>query len=308
MITSISQELIDETIVELKRIYKNITMNEGKSQRYLGMLFDFESDHVKVSMNDIIDGIILDYKVEGIATTPAAHNLFTVDENSPKLDTKQKEIFHTITAKLLYLAKRGRPDILTAVAYLTTRVQIPTEKDFLKLERCLKYLNGSRDIAMRLSGIDDVHASIDASHGVHHDCKGHTGTEITIGKGIVFGRSAKQKLVAKSSAESELIGLSDSLPQVIWTRNWLISQGYKPKPATVYQDNMSTMALIKKGKSTSMNTRHVNIRYFFAKDRVDSKEIEIKYLNTENMISDIFTKPLQGKRFVELRNKMMNII
>ena len=68
---------------------------------------------------------------------------------------------------------------------------------------------------------------------------------------------------------------------------------------------MSTMALIKKGYSTSNNTRHINIRYFFIKDRVDSQEFIIEYLPTEDMIADFFTKPLQGEMFKKLRDKIL---
>lgn len=147
---------------------------------------------------------------------------------------------------------------------------------------------------------------IDASHAVHNDCKSHTGSAISIGSGTVFSSSSKQKLNSKSSFESEIIGLTDKLPQVIWTRNWLIEQGYKVQPATIFQDNKSTITSIKNGSAKNSNTRHINIRYYFATDKVQSKEIAIEYLKTDEMVADILTKPLQGKQFMELRKKLMN--
>jgi len=50
-----------------------------------------------------------------------------------KVDKNRKTLFHHITAKLLFLAKRARPDILTTVAFLTTRVKDPDEDDWNKL-------------------------------------------------------------------------------------------------------------------------------------------------------------------------------
>ena len=61
------------------------------------------------------------------------------------------------------------------------------------------------------------------------------------------------------------------------------------------------MALVKKGYSTASNNRHINIRYFVIKDRVDNEELKIEYLPTEEMIADFFTKPLQGALFRKLR-------
>lgn len=311
LITCVSQNVLEKTISDLKKIYQEIKFNFGDSHVYLGMNFIFSEDQVELNMIRMIEEIVEKYLPNGgISSSPASNNLFDIDESSPLLDTETKNVFHTITAKLLYLSKRARPDILTAIAYLTTRVLSPNVSDNHKLFKVIKYLNGSKNIVMKLSfdtGIF-IQASIDASHGVHHDFKGHTGCTISIGGGTVFASSSKQKLNSKSSFEAELIGLSDRLPQVIWTRYWLQSQGYKVNPAKVYQDNMSTIAVIKKGKSTSMNSRHVNIRYFFAKDRADNKEIEIEYKKTDEMVADILTKPLQGKKFLELRKTLMNLI
>ncbi len=85
-----------------------------------------------------------------------------------------------------------------------------------------------------------------------------------------------------------------------------MSQGYNMKAATLYQDNMSTMALVEKGRSTAEKTRHINIRYFFVKDRVEAGEIEIKYCPTEHMLADILTKPLQGQAFRDMRDILLN--
>ena len=129
---------------------------------------------------------------------------------------------------------------------------------------------------------------------------------ITLGAGAIFVKSSKQKLNAKSSTEAELIGLSDALGQVIWTRHFLQAQGYDMGPATVFQDNMSTIHMVRNGAPTSERSRHVNIKFFFAKDRVDSGEIKVEYCPTEDMLADLFTKPLQGEQFRKLRALLLN--
>jgi len=156
-------------------------------------------------------------------------------------------------------------------------VKCATERDYIKLERALKYLNATVELGLTLQ-VSDVLAVlgyIDASYEVHLDGKSHTGTAISLGKGVVYAKSAKQKIVTKSSAEAEMMGLSDSSSQVIWSRDFLIGQGYKVDAATIYQDNMSAIALVKKGHSTSERSRHKNVRYFFVKDRVNQGDIKI---------------------------------
>ncbi len=192
--------------------------------------------------------------------------------------------------------------------FLSTRTKSATEDDYSKLDRVLRYLNGTAGMGMVLETDKDicVYTFADAAYGVHADGKSHSGLNITLGRGAVFVRSAKQKIVSKSSTEAELIGLSDSLSQTIWTRDFLTGQGYSIGPATVYQDNMSAIALAAKGKSTSDRTRHIHIRYFFVKDRVDAGEIAVEYKPTKLMLADLLTKPLQGDLFRAMRKELLN--
>jgi hypothetical protein len=249
-------------------------------------------------------------EIMGVCPTPGQSNLFTVNDVSsdPLLTQPIQEYFHSITAKLLYLSKRSRPDILTEVSFLTKRVTKPQKQDLRKLERTIQYLRFTKDLGLVLE-IDDptqVYAYVDASYGVHSDMKSHTGSVISLGKGIIYGKSSTQKLNTKSSTESELVGLSDSANQIIWVRNFMSEQGYKMKPAIIYQDNKSTIQLINNGRSNSEKTRHVNIRYFFLTDRIKTKEIEIEYKSTKEMLADVLTKPLQGEQFRTLRNLLLN--
>ena len=60
--------------------------------------------------------------------------------------------------------------------------------------------------------------------------------------------------------------------------------------------------------SCTGDSRHRDIRYFFSKDRVDKKEISIKYCPTTKMLADFFTKPLQGNSFRFFRDILMGYI
>ena len=61
-------------------------------------------------------------------------------------------------------------------------------------------------------------------------------------------------------------------------------------------------------KSSSKRTRHMNVRYFFITDRVKKGDLEIKYCPTDEMIADFLTKPLQGNKFINFRQAILNDI
>ena len=143
-----------------------------------------------------------------------------------------------------------------------------------------------------------VRLYVDASYGVHTDGRSHTGSCVVIGDvGSVHCRLTKQQIVTKSSTEAELVGLSDSANEAIHIQDFLSLQCYKLGPIVVYQDNLSCMALLERGRSGAERKRHISIRYFWVKERVGNSEMLIKHKGTKEMYANVLTKPLQGAQF-----------
>jgi hypothetical protein len=289
-----------------------LTVSRGKVHVYLGMTIDFSTDgKVRFSMINYLEEILdeLPPEMDGDSTTPAASFLFDVDEDCEKLEAEASEFFHHNTAKLLFICKRARPDIQTAVAFLCTRVKGPDTDDYKKLTRVMKYLRAtiSMPLTLEADGSNIIKWWVDASYGVHPDMRSHTGGVLTLGKGAIYATSTRQKIGTKSSTEAELVGVSDVISQVIWTRYFLEAQGYSVSDSIVYQDNQSAMLMEKNGRfSSGKRTRHINIRYFFVTDRIANNELTIEYCPTKEMIADFFTKPLQGTPFRMFRDWIMN--
>jgi len=148
---------------------------------------------------------------------------------------------------------------------------------------------------------------IDSAYGVHTSSgKSHTGSAIVIGDAaVVQFRSSKQKIVTKASTESELVALSDEAGQGIHTANFIRSQGYDIGPLVVWQDNLSTMALIQRGQPGA-RSRHINIRHFWLKEKVDDKDCVVRHLTTKKMFANALTKPVQGTQFLLERAGLTN--
>ncbi len=71
--------------------------------------------------------------------------------------------------------------------------------------------------------------------------------------------------------------------------------------------HISTQLLIKNGKMLSgKKTKHIKVKFFTIKDRVDDGEIKVIDCPTEVMWVDIMTKPLQGTVFCVMRAELMN--
>ena len=128
---------------------------------------------------------------------------------------------------------------------------------------------------------------------------------MSLGKGAIYSSSQKQKINTRSSTETELVAADDMLPQVLWVKYFLEDQEVIANHI-LYQDNTSAQRLETNGKmSSGKRTKHMDVRYFFIKDRVDAGDFKIAHCPTKEMRGDYFTKPLQGKLFKYFRALIM---
>ena len=74
----------------------------------------------------------------------------------------------------------------------------------------------------------------------------------------------------------------------------------------LHEDNTSTISMMVKGASTTARTRHIRVRYFFIKERIDSQEVRVQHTPTDDMVADLLTKPIKGARFMRLRDLLLN--
>jgi hypothetical protein len=119
-----------------------------------------------------------------------------------------------------FLSKRARPDIQTAVAYLTTRVRDPGEQDWFKLCKVLGFLKETKDdvLTLSLSNEKEIIWHVDAAFAVHPDMKSHTGATMSLGEGTIQSFSIKQKINTRSSTEAEIVALDDVISKIVWTK------------------------------------------------------------------------------------------
>ena len=234
-ISHVDGNIVEDIVKALDNKYGKetpITVHRGPIQEYLGMTIDYTAKgKVSFSMPQYIEDLLgqcPESIMKGTSSTPAANHLFQTNENAEQLGATDAVLYHHLVAKLLYLGKQTRPDLLTAISFLCTRIQSPDVDDFKKLGRCLRCLRDSKHLSLTLE-VDDMTVIqwwVDASFATHPNCRSHTGATLSFGRGSVYSMSSKQKLNTRSSTEVELVGINDVLSMILWTRLFLEAQGY----------------------------------------------------------------------------------
>ena len=311
IITSKNFNYIKEFEDVLRNKFKEITINHNKVQDYLGMQLDFtKSGEVNITMPNYIDNLITEYNINKFKKYPSDLNLFNITDEIVLSQEKQEHL-HSGVAKLLYLSTRTRPDISLPVNFLCTRVNKFTAQDEKKFISILEYINSTRNIGIILKNNlnNDMNVQIyaDASYGSCQDTRcSQTGLCIMVNGSPILWKSSRQKIVTKSSTEAELVAAADSVSYGFQIKNLLKELGYENITINIFQDNQSTIHLIKNNKPSSQRSRHIDIKYFFLRNRVDIQDINIIYTPTQEMIADLFTKPIVGNQFIYLRDKIIN--
>ena len=308
-------EVVTDTIGLMKKHFGDLTVTRGNKHRFLGMNITInQKDSIEIEMKDQLQDAIDMFvssegeKVNEEVTSPARPRLRDVNSNGVLLNKDKKEAFHSIVASLIWIMKRARPDLETAISFLCTRVSKSDEDDWIKLRRVIAFIQCTIE-DVRIIGASDLNKIftwIDSAYAVNPDMRSQTGGAISMGIGLIHAKCSKQKLNVKSSTEAELVGTSEYIPYLLWILLFMSSQGYEIKDNVLYQDNQSTMLMLKNGRnSCTGNSRHIDIRYFFVKDRIDKGEIRIEYCPSLDMLADYFSKPLQGYLFKKFRDVIM---
>ena len=113
--------------------------------------------------------------------------------------------------------------------------------------------------------------------------------------------SKKQNSIALSTAEAEYISVGSCCAQLLWMKATLSDFGIKFKQVPLLCDNESAVKLTNNLVQHS-RTKHINDCHHFIRDHQQKGDICIKSVGTDDQLADIFTKPVDEKRFCKLRN------
>ena len=134
--------------------------------------------------------------------------------------------------------------------------------------------------------------------------KSTSGYVFQIGTSTISWKSKLQSIVALSLTEAEYVSLSSATQEALWLRVLLDGTGFKQDNATtIFEDNQGAIALAKNPTHHS-RTKHIDIKYHYVREAVSTKEINLEYCPTQDMIADSLTKGLPRPQFEKLRLKL----
>jgi hypothetical protein len=212
----------------------------------------------------------------------------------------------------MYLAITTRPDISYAVGVLARFNSNPGPIHWKAVKHVFRYLKGTLDHKLTYGPTPgDPHGPFvtysDADHGGNSDNGKSTGRYLVkLGTGAVSWSSKLQTMVALSTTEAEYIAAVEAAKEVIWMRQFMGELGYPPSSSsTLLMDNQSAIS-VSKNPEHHGRMKHLDLRWFWLRDVVDSGLVKPAFIPTEDMAADILTKSLM-RPYVEKCRRLMGL-
>ena len=298
-------------ISEKRAICEEFEMvDNGEIDYFLGMTIkrDREQRTLSISQPNYIETVLAKFNMSNCnsVATPvesgARYEKRGEDDEPFDIKTYQAAI-----GCLTYLSTSTRPDIAAAVGMLSKFMGDPAESHWVGVKRIFRYLKGTSNYGLVYVGGDNdelVGYSDSDWAGDVVTRRSTSGYVFQFGRSTISWSSRRQATVAKSSTEAEYVALSMATQEAIWLRRLLDNYGVTIDAATViHEDNQGAIELSRNPKHHN-RTKHIDVSYHFTRERISTKEIDVRYIPTGDNTADIMTKGLGRVAYEKHRDSL----
>ena len=211
---------------------------------------------------------------------------------------------------LMYAATSTRPDIAYAVSKLCQCLQKPSKALLHETDILLSYLSRHSSVGLTYG---PKHAKLVGYADASWETRFSTSGWVVLWQSAALSwGSRRQKCVALSTCEAEIIALSEAAKDVVYLRKFISGLGdgadgdAADGPSELFTDSKSARD-VSYNPEQHDRMKHVQRRHFYVRDMVESFELTVPHVPTENNIADFFTKPMKNwKQFSGFRRRVMN--
>ena len=296
--------LADVNLVKKRLLEKFEARDLGDATLFLNMNItrDRAARTIKLSQSRAVDELINKYNLKDGKTkpTPLGSAKLAQDPDGKLLDTETSP-YSALIGSLNYIAVCTRPDISQAVGALAKYMAKPAPSHWSVAKHVLRYLAGTLDYGITFGGAaptPNLTGFCDADYGSDPDTRrSTTGYVFVLNGGAISWASRLQKTVAASTTEAEYMSESAAIKEALWLKTLLTDLGYTITTINLKADNQAAIKLMH-NPIVSQRSKHIDIAYHFARQRVIDGTITLSYIPTEEMIADTLTKPVPESKHV----------
>lgn len=156
----------------------------------------------------------------------------------------------------------------------------------------------SYGLRLRASSHTNLIGFADAGYGSDQDdCRSQHGFAIYYGSNLISWASTKQRVVARSSTEAEYRALAATTAEVLWLQQLLRELDRPLKtPPLLLCDNLSA-TFMTHNPVLHKRSKHIHIDYHFVRERVASKELLVRHVQSVDQMPTFLLRRLAHNAF-----------
>jgi len=145
----------------------------------------------------------------------------------------------------------------------------------------------------------EIHVYCDAAFAPDATCRSTSGSVVFL-QGMVLQSCAKtQSVIAKSSAESELLALNSGISEALFVQSLLIDVLGVFVPITAWTDSTACIGIA--GRLGVGRLKHVQVKHLWVQEVVQTRQVTIEKVDTNDNLADMLTKNLPPAKLEYLR-------
>lgn len=278
----------------------------GETKEFLRMKIHRQGNTIILEQKEYLRKVLERFNMHNARSVPTPLPMgYTPSPNSQPVDEQLRTHYQQVIGSLLYLMLGTRPDIAFAVTKMSQFASNPSEEHYQKALYICRYLVGTADYSLIYGTIDSgLIAFADADWGSDpHTRRSNTGYLVLIGGAAVSWNSRAQKTRALSSTEAEYMSLSDACRQLVWMHSLLSEMRIHIRSIPLCGDNQGAI-FIASNAVQEKRTKHIDIRYHYIREVVESGKVKLYFVQTEENLADMFTKNLSRDKFLYCRSTL----
>jgi hypothetical protein len=262
----------------------------------------------------IIEDLIGKFKVflpGRVFDTPTLTRYFVERGVEEPLEEGKQALFRSRVGSLLYLVKHSRPDIANCVRELSKVMDRAGYNHWKALLRAIRYCEVTKDHVIHIFNTEKqkrvtLEVFCDSDYAMDKETRRIvTGYVIFMDGSPISWRSKEHRDVTLSTTEAEYAALSEATREVKFVHQVLVIMGVEVDlPIRVNVFKIGAIFLFT-NRTESDRTKHIDTRYHFVRDLIESNFINMFFMISELNVSNIFTKNLDSARFTELQKRLM---
>ena len=323
----VGEENLQHLIAILRESYEISIDREGK--RYVGIHFDWDYNkrEVHLSMPGYVKKALKRFQHQ-TPTKPqnqphphippkygAKVQYAEPEDTTPKLNKEEKKFIQEVTGTFLFYARAIDSTMLTALSALASEQANPTEATMKKCKQFLDYAASQEEAVITYKASDmklAIHS--DASYLSEPKARSRAGGHFFLTKqtndtdpdnGAVLNVAQVIKSVMSSAAEAELGALFINAKLAVPMRHTLEELGH-PQGRTPIQTDNSTAHGVINGKIQPKQTKAMDMRYYWLKDREAQNFFQFHWKPGKNNLADYWTKHHAAIHHANIRKQILS--